>query len=58
MTEIQTVSSASQLHIETIDGSTYEVISNYIGKLSLLDLLKQLLKRDLERPENLKRASR
>jgi len=51
MTEAQTVSPASQLHIETIDGATYEVASNYKGDISLLDLFKQMLKRDLERPE-------
>lgn len=52
MTETQTISSASQLHIETIDGATYEVTSNYIGEISLLDLLKRMLKRDLERSED------
>lgn len=52
MTEIQTVSPSSQLHIETVDEATYEVASNYIGNISLLDLIKQLLKRDLERIDN------
>jgi len=51
MVDIQTLPPASQLHVEIIDGSTYEVISNYIGELPFLDLLKQMLKRDLERPE-------
>ena len=51
MVEAKTLPPASQLHVEMIDGSTYEVISNYIGEISFLDLLKQMLKRDLERPE-------
>jgi len=50
MTETQTVSPVSQLHTEIIDGATYNVISNYIGDIPLLDLFKKLLKRDLERP--------
>jgi hypothetical protein len=52
MTDTQTVSPASQLHVETIEGASYEVVSNYIGDISLLDLFKQMLKRDLERSED------
>lgn len=52
MTETQTVSPASQLHVEVIDGATYEVTSNYKGDISLFDLFKQMLKRDLERSED------
>jgi hypothetical protein len=52
MTDTQTVSPASQLHVETIEGASYEVVSNYIGDISLLDLFKQMLKRDLERLED------
>lgn len=51
MVEVKTLPSTSQLHVEIIDGATYEVISNYKGEISFLDLLKQMLKRDLERPE-------
>jgi len=39
----------SQLHTQTIDGATYEVVSNYIGDIALLDLFKQMLRRDMER---------
>ena len=42
-------SPTSQLHTQMIDGATYEVVSNYVGDISLLDLFKQMLKRDLER---------
>ena len=42
---------AEQLHVQTIDGATYEVVSNYVGDISLLDLFKQMLKRDIERSE-------
>lgn len=36
---------------KVIDRTKYEVISNYNGDISLLDLLKKLLKRDIERQE-------
>ena len=51
MAVTQTIPPASRFHIVTINGATYEVTSNYIGDVSFLDLLKQILKRDLERPE-------
>jgi hypothetical protein len=51
MTETQTASPTTQAHTVIIDEATYEVVSNYTGNTSLLDLLKQMLKRDLERPE-------
>jgi hypothetical protein len=49
MTDTKAVSPENQLHIEKINGTTYELISNYKGKVALLDLLKQMLKRDLEK---------
>ena len=49
LTADQTVSPASLHRVITIDGARYEVTSNYIGKVTFLDLLKQMLKRDLER---------
>jgi hypothetical protein len=51
MPDVQALPTISVVHIETINGATYEVTSNYIGNISLLDLLKQMLKRDLERTE-------
>lgn len=37
----------SQVHSETIENTAYEVISNYIGNISLIDLLKLMIKRDI-----------
>ena len=34
------------------DGTTYEVASNYVGNISLLELFKLMLKRDIEKTEN------
>ena len=31
-----------------IDNTTYEVVSNYVGKYSLLDIVKSAIKRDIE----------
>ena len=45
----QIISPTSLCHVEIIDGARYEVISNYLGSVSFFDLLKQLLKRDMER---------
>ena len=49
METIETMSQTSLRHIVVIDGARYEVTSNYLGKITFLDLLKQMLKRDLER---------
>jgi len=38
-----------KFHVEIIDGATYEVTSNYNGNVSILDIFKQMLKRDVER---------
>jgi len=38
-----------KIHVEIIDGATYEVTSNYNGNVSILDIFKQMLKRDIER---------
>jgi len=43
---------SSQSHTIKIDGASYYVTSNYIGKIPLLELFKQMLKRDIERLEN------
>jgi hypothetical protein len=43
------VSPASLRHVETVGGAKYEVTSNYIGEITFIELLKQMLKRDLER---------
>jgi hypothetical protein len=50
MEEVQAaVSPASLRHIESIGGARYEVTANYVGEITFLELLKQMLKRDLER---------
>jgi len=38
-----------EIHVETIDGTTYEVVSHYDERTPLIDLLKWMLKRDMER---------
>jgi len=38
-----------ETHIETIGGTTYEVISHYDEQTSFIDLLKWILRRDVER---------
>ena len=43
------VQSSPKHHIEIIDGATYEVTSNYVGDVSILDIFKKMLKRDIER---------
>ena len=32
----------------TLGNTTYEVITNYVGKTSLLDIVKSAIKRDVE----------
>ena len=51
MTQCKTAQPSSQFHVVIIDGATYEVTSNYNGDMTFLDLLKQMLKRDMERQE-------
>ena len=33
---------------KNINGTTYEVVSNYVGKDSLLDIVKSAIRRDIE----------
>jgi len=33
---------------KSINGTTYEVVSNYVGKNSLLDIVKCAIRRDIE----------
>jgi len=40
-----------QSHSVTIDGTTYLVTASYAGTMTLLELLKLTLKRDMERQE-------
>lgn len=40
--------STNSFHVEVVDGANYEVTSNYIGDVSILDVFKQMLKRDIE----------
>jgi len=47
--QCSTNETTSLFHVEMVDGATYEVTSNYSGNMTYLDLLKQMLKRDIER---------
>jgi hypothetical protein len=49
METAQAVSPVSVSRVEVIDGAKYEVTSNYVGAIPFLELLKQMLKRDMER---------
>ena len=49
MAEEKTVHQHSETRIVTIDGATYKVTSRYVGNIPLLDLLKQMIKRDLQK---------
>lgn len=51
MAQCEAIKLQSQHHVITVDGATYEVTSNYKGEVAFLDLLKQMLKRDMERLE-------
>lgn len=51
MAETQAIIPDRDFHVTTVDGATYEVTSRYIGEIAFLDLLKQMLKRDLERQD-------
>jgi hypothetical protein len=52
MPEIKDISPKSETHIEIINGATYIVTSNYVGNITLFELLKQMLKRDFEKTDN------
>ena len=49
MLQNKSVQPLKKTHVEVIDGATYEVTSNYIGDRTILDIFKQMLKRDIER---------
>ncbi|MCL2578790.1 MAG: hypothetical protein FWE32_02040 [Oscillospiraceae bacterium] len=49
MDENRTIPPTSVVHTEKVNGATYIVQSNYVGKITFLDLLKQMIKRDIER---------
>jgi hypothetical protein len=38
----------SETHFEAIGGTTYEVVAKFAGKDTLVELLKKMLKRDIE----------
>jgi len=42
----------AQVRSIEFDGTTYEVASNYVGNIPLLELFKLMLKRDIEKTEN------
>jgi len=42
----------AQIHSTELDGTIYEVASNYVGNIPLLELFKLMLKRDIEKSEN------
>ncbi len=39
---------SSDVRYIKIENTTYEVVSNYIGKVSLLDIVKNSIRRDIE----------
>lgn len=39
---------SGDVKIKEINGTIYEVVSNYIGKCTLLDVIKGGIKRDIE----------
>jgi len=39
---------SSNIVYKKIGSTTYEVVSNYVGKNSLLDIVKSAIKRDIE----------
>jgi len=42
----------AQIRSIELDGTIYEVASNYVGNITLLELFKFMLKRDIEKSEN------
>ena len=42
----------AQIRSVEFDGTIYEVASNYVGNIPLLELFKLMLKRDIEKSEN------
>lgn len=48
-TNIQTISPTSCEYIQVIDNTVYEVQSNYIGEIDFIDLLKKMIKRDIDK---------
>ena len=49
MEAVKNTPPASQHHVEIVGGARYEVTSYYVGEVTLIDLLKLMLKRDMER---------
>ena len=39
---------SGEIQFQKIGDTTYKVVSNYIGKNSLLDIVKNAIKRDIE----------
>jgi hypothetical protein len=42
----------SLVYAKRSNGTAYEVTSNYVGEVSFTNLLKQMLKRDLEKEKS------
>ena len=42
----------AKIHSTEFDGTIYEVASYYVGNISLIELFKLMLKRDIEKLEN------
>ena len=49
----QATTPTSRTRFIEIDGGTYELVSTYSGNISFLDLLKKMMKRDLEKLEDM-----
>ena len=45
--ELEKTTSGDMIY-KNINGTTYEVVSNYVGKNSLLDIVKCAIRRDIE----------
>jgi len=43
-----TATADSDVKYIKIENTTYEVVSNYVGKRSLLDIVKSAIRRDIE----------
>jgi hypothetical protein len=46
--ETKSIEEISDVKFIKIENTTYEVVSNYVGKNSLLDIVKSAIRRDIE----------
>jgi hypothetical protein len=48
MTETKTMQAENERQTSAVDGTLYEVVPHYVGDVAFIELLKRMLKRDLE----------